>query len=258
MAILHGPGTQDIHIAIDIIRASKKGVVLTGAGISTPSGIPDFRSPDSGLWHKYNFLEVATLEAFRHNPENFYRWLRPLCEKIVTANPNPAHYAIARLEQEGFISTVVTQNIDGLHQKAGSQYVLEAHGSLQRISCTFCFKQLDAQSFIQPYIEQGIIPRCPVCNQILKPDIILFGEQLPANTWTSAKAAIKSCDLIIVAGSSLEVLPIARLPLSAVENGARLIIINQSPTYLNERADAQFINDVAEIFPLITKEVIGE
>ena len=241
--------------AAEMIQSSKFVVVLSGAGISTPSGIPDFRSAGSGLWSRFNPMEVASLSAFRYNPEKVFNWLRPLVQRIVQAEPNPAHYAVAQLEQTGHVKTVITQNIDRLHHRAGSLQVLEVHGSFQTMTCISCYKQQDVDDYVKPYIEDGEIPRCPDCKNILKPNLVLFEEQLPFETWNRACQAAKSCDLMIVTGSSLEVVPVAGLPMRAVENDAHLIVVNQMDTYIDERADAVLHGDVAEILPQIVTEV---
>lgn len=250
--------SQRIQDAADIIRASKRGTVLTGAGISTHSGLPDFRSPGSGLWQRYDPFEVASLDNFRYHPEKFYSWIRPLVSGMQAVEPNPAHYGLARLEQSGYIQAMITQNIDGLHQRAGSKNVLEVHGSFQTLSCTNCFHQYNSIDFLAPYLDQGKIPSCPECKHVLKPDVILFGEQLPAKTWQKAREVSKHCDVMIVAGSSLEVLPAAGLPMLAIESGAHLIIINKTETYLDVRADVVFLDDVVEIIPRIVSEVIDD
>jgi len=244
-----------ISRAAELIQSSKFVVVLSGAGISTPSGIPDFRSPGSGLWSRFNPMEVASLSAFRYNPEKVFYWLRPLVQKIVKAEPNPAHYAVAQLEQTGHVKTVITQNIDGLHHRAGSLHVLEVHGSFQTMTCISCYKQQDTEDYVKPYIEDGEIPRCPECDSILKPNVVLFEEQLPFETWNQARHATNSCDLMIVTGSSLDVVPVAGLPMRAVENNARLIVVNETDTYIDERADAVLRGDVADILPQIVTEV---
>lgn len=247
-----------IRCAADILRGSRRGVVLTGAGISTPSGIPDFRSADTGLWGKYDPFEVASLASFRYHPEKFFSWLRTLASNISTAEPNPAHIGISRLQKAGYIQTIVTQNIDGLHQRAGSSNVLEVHGSMATLTCVRCYQQVNAQGYTQAYLDHGEIPHCPDCNGLLKPDVVLFGEQMPVRTWLKAQEACKKCDLMIVAGSSLEVLPVAGLPMRAIEHGAHLIIINRSNTYLDVRADVVFSEDVAEVIPTIVTEVLGD
>ncbi|PWH18482.1 MAG: RNA polymerase subunit sigma [Anaerolineae bacterium] len=252
------PIPNSIQSAAEIVRKSKRGVVLSGAGISTPSGIPDFRSPQTGLWSTIEPIEVASALAFRYDPVRFFEWLRPLALKVLTAEPNAAHLAVHQLQQMGYVHTIVTQNIDGLHQKAGSKNVLEVHGSFETMTCVACFTKVSSHPYIPPFLEQGILPRCPNCRGILKPDVILFGEQMPHQPWLQAQKACRHCDLMIVAGSSLEVLPVARLPMEAVERGAHLIIINHTPTYLDVRADVVFSEDVAVILPQIVAEILHQ
>jgi NAD-dependent deacetylase len=258
MVDLSASDLRGIRCAADILRESTRATVLTGAGISTPSGIPDFRSPESGLWERYDPFEVASLSSFRYHPEKFYNWIRPLARQILAAEPNEAHTALARLEEAGRIETVITQNIDGLHQRAGSRRVLEVHGSLDTLTCVSCYHSFPAQPFSRAFLEDGQIPRCPDCNHVLKPDVVLFGEQLPFRTWLNAQEACRTCDLLIIAGSSLEVLPVAGLPMRSLENGARLILINQSQTYLDVRADVILHQDVVDIIPMIADEVLSE
>lgn len=258
MTELTARSLQGVRCAADILKASHRAVVLSGAGISTPSGIPDFRSSHGGLWERYDPYEVASLSAFRYNPGRFFDWLRPLAHTLLSAQPNPAHLSLARLESAGIIKTIITQNIDRLHQRAGSSNVLEIHGSLDTMTCVGCFHQFAAEEYIQAYLRESLIPVCPHCHSVLKPDVILYGEQLPHRTWLKAMEASKTCDLMIVIGSSLEVLPVAGLPMRAVENGAHLIIMNRTETYIDVRADVVFGEDVAEILPLIVKEVLGD
>jgi NAD-dependent deacetylase len=238
-----------------LVRKAERAVVLTGAGISTPSGIPDFRSEGSGLWSRDEPMEVASLSTFRTAPERFFNWFQPLANQICNAQPNAAHTALAEFESAGHVRAIITQNIDALHHKAGSKNVVEMHGTLRTVSCTNCFKQFAADPFLKPYVETGKIPQCLNCNGILKPDVILFGEQLPQSAWYEAQRAVRQCDLMIVAGSSLEVLPVARLPMQALDRGAHLIILNNTPTYLNVRADVVIMDDVATTLPEIAKRV---
>jgi NAD-dependent deacetylase len=247
-----------IQRAAELIRQSRYAVALTGAGFSTPSGIPDFRSEGSGLWTRYLPMEVASLTTFRVNPDLFFAWLRPLASHMLLAQPNPAHIALAHLEKAGHLKSVITQNIDGLHHRAGSTSVFEIHGTFSTMSCSGCFQQVPASPYIEPYINLGKIPHCPQCNRVLKPDVILFEEQLPYKIWQKAEQAANHCDLMLVAGTSLEVLPSAKLPLLAVENGARLIIVNQSDTYIDVRADLILRGNVAEIIPLVVNGVVGD
>lgn len=201
-------------------------------------------------------MEVASLNTFRTAPERFYQWFRPLARQIFNAQPNPAHTALARLEKAGRLRLIVTQNIDILHQKAGSQRVVEMHGTLATLSCTQCYQKTDSDRYLESFTDNGIIPLCPKCGSILKPDVILFGEQLPQKAWLEAQREARQCDLMLVAGSSLEVLPVAGLPMQALDRGAHLIIVNNSPTYLNVRADLVILDDVAEALPAIAELVL--
>jgi NAD-dependent deacetylase len=252
------PGTIEtaLNVAAELFRNSKRVVILTGAGISTPSGIPDFRSEGTGLWSRNEPMEVASLSTFRTHPERFFDWFRPLAGQIFNAHPNAAHYAFFEMEKAGIEQTIVTQNIDFLHQKAGSAHVVEMHGTLKTSTCTSCYKHFESNDFLRAYIDHGTIPLCPNCNGILKPDVILFGEQLPQAAWFEAQNAARQCDLMVVAGSSLEVLPVAGLPMQAVDRGAHLIVVNNSPTYINVRADVVIMDDVADILPEIAKRAL--
>jgi NAD-dependent deacetylase len=247
---------DSIRRAARLIKASRKTIVLTGAGFSTPSGVPDFRSPGSGLWTRYLPMEVASLSTFRYDPEKFFEWLRPLASHMLRAEPNPAHKAVAELEKAGFIKAVITQNIDFLHQRAGSKTVIEIHGTFNTLTCISCYKQYSSTMFMDSYIEEGIIPRCPDCHSLLKPDVILFEEQLPVRIWMLAQEASTTCDLMLVAGTSLEVMPSAGLPVKALDNGAHLIVVNKTTTFIDERADLHFMSDVADVIPRIAEEIL--
>ena len=247
---------SDALRAAELFRKARRVVILTGAGISTPSGIPDFRSEGTGLWSHNEPLEAASLTTFRTSPEKFFQWFRPLAGQIFNAQPNAAHLALADLEKHGVAVTIATQNIDGLHQKAGSRKVFELHGTIRTLSCTQCFKKYESPPFLQTYIEAGTIPLCPSCAGILKPDVILFGEQLPQAAWNEAQRETRQADLMLVAGSSLEVLPVAGLPMQAVDRGAHLIIVNNTTTYINVRADIVFMDNVETILPEIIKRAI--
>ncbi len=246
-----------------LMQQARHVVALTGAGISTPSGIPDFRSKDCGLWRMFDPSEVATLSAFRYNPESFFDWLRYLATRIVQAQPNPAHYALVDLQQRGRLYALITQNIDGLHQKAGSSQVVEVHGTFHVFTCIRCYQKydsftqgaVDGLSFVDAYLQKGIIPRCPNCAGILKPAVILLEEQLPVKTWMRAQALCREADLMLIIGSSLEVMPVAGLPMCALENGAPLIILNKTPTYLDVRADVIIREDVAIVLPMLVEAI---
>jgi NAD-dependent deacetylase len=242
--------------AAELIRSARTGIALTGAGISTPSGIPDFRSHDSGLWSQVDPQDVASLLTFRQRPERFYDWIRPLAGQMLNAAPNPAHLALARLQEGGHLNSIITQNIDGLHQKAGSKEVLEVHGSIHHLTCVACYRRAESSEVINPFLALGTVPYCPDCGGVLKLDVILFDEELPYNTWVKAEAASRNCDLILVIGTSLEVLPVSGLPLTAIENGSALIINNFSPTYLDDRADVVIAGDVVDVLPQIAEAVL--
>lgn len=245
---------EKIERAAKLIRQSRHMVAFTGAGHSTASGIPDFRSPDSGLWEKHNPMLVASIWAFRLNPKKFYDWIRPMADTLLNASPNPAHIALAKLEELGYLKTVITQNIDTLHQRAGSHRVLELHGHLREATCVRCYEKVPARPTVEQSIRNGKIPHCK-CGGILKPDVILFGEQLPIRVLNQAMNEARNCDLILVAGSSLEVTPAADIPFLAVDCGAKAIIVNLQATDFDCRADVVIHGDVAEILPRFVEAV---
>ena len=241
---------QAVRVAREMVAQAHHVVAFTGAGISTPSGIPDFRSPESGLWAFSDPMEVASIWGFRRQPEAFFEWVRPLAETIQTARPNSAHKALARMEEMGKLRAVITQNIDELHQRAGSRRVLELHGHLREATCMRCFAIVPGQDILRKFIAEGVLPRCS-CGGILKPNVILFGEMLPQDIVAEAKAEARSCDLMIIAGSSMEVAPASDLPLLARETGARLVIVNYQPTPLDRDADVIIREDVAKVLPAL-------
>lgn len=245
-----------IETAAALFRKAERAVALTGAGISTPSGIPDFRSEGTGLWSRDEPLEVASLSTFRTAPQRFFEWFRPLVSQIFSAQPNAAHRALAELESAGRLRLVLTQNIDTLHTRAGSRNVVELHGTLRTLTCVSCYRREPSAPYLEAFVARGELPRCPDCGGLLKPDVILFGEQLPQRAWQEAERAARTCDLMLVAGSSLEVLPVARLPLQALDRGAHLIIVNQAETYLNVRADVVLRQDVAAVIPAIVERAL--
>jgi NAD-dependent deacetylase len=238
-----------VQQAIDLLARSKHTAALTGAGLSTPSGIPDFRSPDSGIWNRVDPFEVASIFAFRYRPQAFYDWIRPLAELILAAGPNVAHLALAALEAHGPVRSVITQNIDLLHSRAGSRMVLEVHGHVRETTCIRCYQVSAAADYMLELVASGDLPRCPACGGLLKPNVILFGEQLPVQVLNQARREARRCDVMLVAGTSLEVAPAGDLPLLARETGAQLIIVNQSATRLDGLADVVIHADVVDILP---------
>jgi NAD-dependent deacetylase len=254
---------RELERAAAMLREARHAIAFTGAGISTPSGIPDFRSQGSGLWERDNPMEVASLRIFQTRPERFFQWLHPLLGSIWAAQPNPAHLALARLEAAGLLKAVITQNIDDLHQRAGSRAVYEVHGSLRTMTCSRCRQSYPSEGFAaalaaRPAVSSEALPRCPGCQQVLKPDITLFGEMLPMQTWEQAERHCRQADALLVAGSSLEVWPAAALPELAIESGARLLINNYSATHLDRQADALLRGDVAEVLPALAELLLGQ
>lgn len=245
---------ERIKRAAGLIHRAHHMIAFTGAGESTSSGIPDFRSPKSGLWEKHNPMLVASIWAFRLNPKTFYDWIRPMADTLLGAKPNPAHAALAELEQMGYLKTIITQNIDNLHQRAGSLRVLELHGHMREATCIRCYTVVPVDPSLEQIIRDGQVPRCE-CGGVLKPNVILFGEQLPIQTLNQAMKEARRCDLILVAGSSLEVTPAADIPFLAAENNARAIIVNLEPTSFDSHADVVLHGNVAEILPQLVEAV---
>lgn len=244
---------EDISKAAELLLAARQVVSLTGAGVSTPSGIPDFRSPDTGLWSKDDPMAMASIFTFRAQPEIFYEWIRPTAQLFLDAKPNPAHHALADLEEMGLLKAVITQNIDSLHQKAGSTRVLELHGHLREAICMKCRQILPAEGVVHGYMVEGKVPSCEGCGGVLKPMAVFFGEPLPMDVLLEAQMEAQTCDLMLVAGSSLEVIPAANLPFVAHSSGGELIIVNHQVTPADGQAEVVIHQDVAEILPSIVE-----
>jgi NAD-dependent protein deacetylase/lipoamidase len=200
--------------------------------VSTESGIPDFRSR-TGIWTKYDPLEYATIDAFRRDPAKVWDFYAKRLGVLADARPNAAHSALAELERRGLVEAVVTQNVDRLHQQAGSRRVLEVHGSIRSASCLLCGNREEYERVI----ELGPVPACAECGAVLKPDVVMFGELLPAGVMEEASELVLAARLLLVVGSSLEVYPVAGLPEDALRAGARLAIVNRGPTPYDRRAD---------------------
>jgi len=227
----------------DQIKENKKIVFVTGAGISQESGIPTFRGKD-GLWRNYNAMELATIDAFYENPKLVWEWYNERRENIFSASPNQGHKAIADLEKYAKV-IILTQNIDGLHQKAGSSKVLELHGSIVKIKCTVCeFRDEILTKFSE------IPPLCK-CGNILRPDVVWFGESLQEDVWKHAMIQASQCDLMIIAGTSLVVSPANTLPIYAKQNNAYLIEINPEKTEMSSEMDLTINDTSANVLPKI-------
>ena len=212
------------HLPEHVLTAMQGDVVaLTGAGISKASGIPTFRGQD-GLWKKYSAAQLATPSAFQNNPQLVWDWYIYRLNIIMAAQPNPAHYALVQLEKQGLLKTLITQNVDSLHQEAGSQKVLELHGNIRRIWCTHCDQKIWLQT------PPSTIPLCPTCNSIMRPDVIWFGEALSPSILSAAIKAAEQADVMLVIGTSALVSPASELPYYTKQKGGLLLEFNPQPT----------------------------
>ncbi len=218
-----------------MLQQARYAVALTGAGVSTDSGIPDFRSPTTGLWAQYNPMEVASIEGFRTNPVRFYEFWRQRFAKLANAQPNITHRVLAELEARGYLKCIITQNIDDLHRKAGSKRVFEVHGNYTRGLCIGCKRTYTIQEIFKK-VERHHVPLCDECNNLLKPDVVLFGELLTPD-FDKALEEIERCDFLFVLGTSLEVYPVADLVPQAKLRGAQVVIINRDRTPFDPIAD---------------------
>lgn len=233
-----------------LLRHASFPVCLTGAGISTASGIPDFRSPDTGLWTKVDPMKAASIDAFLDDPVEFWSFYRHRLGALDTAEPNPAHYALARLEKAGYLKALITQNIDRLHRRAGSNAIAEVHGSIDTAVCLSCGRKYPHDRMVEALVEPKGLPRCD-CGRILKPGVIFFGEALPDDQYALAVSWAQRADVMLVAGSSLVVWPVAGLPDITLSSGGKLIILTASETPYDQRATIVDARPLEEILPLL-------
>jgi NAD-dependent deacetylase len=236
----------------ELIRDARSVVALTGAGISVPSGIPDFRSPGSGLWENVNPMEVAHIDAWRADPERFWHFYGNRFQTLERKEPNGAHRALVELERRGKLDAVITQNIDRLHRRAGTRELIEVHGTIEHSSCLACRAQYPIDQ-VRARLDQSPIsvPECD-CGEPLKPDVVLFGEFLPEGALERAYALAAGADVLLCVGSSLEVHPIAQLPGVTAANGGSVAIVTQGPTPWDSRAAVKLSGDVvAELEALV-------
>jgi NAD-dependent deacetylase len=240
-------GTEQLA---ELIRESERVVALTGAGISVPSGIPDFRSPGEGIWEKVDPMEVAHIDAFRADPSRFWGFYRPRFQTLGSKQPNAAHATLAELESRGLLDAVITQNVDMLHVKAGSQNVIEVHGSIRTSSCFDCGESYELDEVASLFNAQGAAICCE-CNGNVKPDVVLFGEMLPAAAMAEAERLAGEADLMLCVGSSLEVFPVAGLPSVTLASSGRLAIVTKGPTAFDADAEVKLDGDVAEELPAV-------
>lgn len=245
---------ESLESAASIIAARRPMVALTGAGISVESGIPDFRSA-GGLWERFDPAEYATIEAFRATPAKVWAMIHELGNVLERAAPNPAHLALAKLEQAGVLSAVITQNIDNLHQDAGSTQVVEFHGNGRWLVCPGCDLRLGQRDErLGP--DAGGIPRCPGCGAILKPDVVLFGEAIPETALSRSYELACRCGVMLVAGTSATVMPAAAMPLVARRCGATLIEVNLERTELTPSVDLALRGSAGAILPALAEAVL--
>jgi NAD-dependent deacetylase len=229
-----------------LIRENQPAVALTGAGVSTESGIPDFRSP-TGMWAQFDPLEYGSLGAFRADPAKVWRFYAPRFSMLTEAEPNAAHRALAELERIGLLQAVVTQNIDLLHERAGSENLVEVHGSIRTSTCPGCEARYPLAEVIE-LIEQGEgAPECPACGALLKPDVVFFDEVLPEEMIGRAHELAEQAGLLLVVGSSLEVWPVAELPHLTLRAGGKVAVVNEGPTSIDSRAALKLGGKAGEV-----------
>ena len=222
---------MSVDALADLMRERRPCVVLTGAGISTESGIPDFRSA-TGIWATYDPLEYATIEAFLRDPVKVWDFYGRRLQVLGEAEPNDGHVVLAELEERGWVQAVITQNIDRLHERAGSRALVEVHGSIRTSSCLDCGTVVP----LADVVELLPVPQCPACGRVLKPDVVMFGELLPASQIARAEQLACDAGVLLVVGSSLEVYPVAGLPLQTLANGGEVAIVNHGSTPFDTRA----------------------
>jgi len=228
----------------ELLREASSAVVLTGAGISVPSGVPDFRTPGTGLWEKVDPMEVAHIDAWRRDPDRFWEFYGERFASLTAVEPNRAHAIVAELERRGLIDGVVTQNVDRLHRAAGSERLVEVHGSIEWSRCMECDQRVSLAHVTDLLAAGGGAPECVACVAPLKPDVVLFGELLPEAALVEAQALAAGADLIIGIGSSLTVHPVAALPGLTLAGGGSLALITEGETPYDSQAEAKLTGDV--------------
>jgi NAD-dependent deacetylase len=234
------------------LRAARRIVVLTGAGVSAESGVPTFREAQTGLWARYRPEDLATPDAFLRNPKLVWDWCAWRKKLVMEVQPNPGHYSLVEIENHVTAFTLVTQNVDGLHQRAGSRNVLELHGNILRTKC------FDEGTLVEGIDESGTTPpRCPRCGGLLRPDVVWFGELLPSDALHQAMQAAQTCDTFFSVGTSALVQPAAALPWLALAHGAVVVEVNPQVTPLTDQATYALRGPSGEVFPELVREVWG-
>jgi NAD-dependent protein deacetylase/lipoamidase len=227
----------------ELIRGSRSTVALTGAGVSVPSGIPDFRTPETGLWANVDPMEVAHIDVFERDPARFWSYYRPRFQSLGDKRPNAAHEALAELERLGLLDGVITQNIDRLHGAAGSREVVEVHGSIETSSCRSCIASYGIDE-VEDLFDAGGVAICAACAGPVKPDVVLFGELLPEAAMARAQELAEGAELLLCIGSSLAVYPVAGLPGLTLERGGGLAIVTKGPTPYDSEATLKLEGEV--------------
>lgn len=241
---------DEIQKACKLIESSNKTMVLTGAGISTESGIPDFRSPNTGLWENTDPMEVLSTTVLHNDPERFYKDGFNILLSMMDASPNKAHNVLVEMEELDLIHGIITQNIDNLHHKAGSNHVLEVHGNTREGSCMSCRNSVDINELTRKVNNSEIPPKCDLCGGTLRPDVILFGDMLPG-AFNMAINEVETSDLLIVIGSSLMVSPVNYLPQMA----KKVIIINMGYTAMDNFAEVKIEDKAGDVLEAILNEI---
>lgn len=237
--------SAEVETLAELLSGARSAVALTGAGVSVPSGIPDFRSPGTGLWEKVDPMEVAHISVFEGDPARFWRHYRPRFQTLGDKRPNAAHEALAELERRGLIAGVITQNIDRLHRAAGSREVVEVHGSIETSSCTACGASFGLER-VEDLFDDAGVAICAECGGPVKPDVVLFGELLPEAAMARAQELAEAAELMLCVGSSLAVHPVAGLPELTLAAGGRLAIVTQGPTPYDDVAAVKLEGEVDE------------
>jgi NAD-dependent deacetylase len=241
---MDGQVARDVAALAQLVRQAGSVVALTGAGISVPSGIPDFRSPGTGIWENVDPMEVAHIDAWRADPARFWSFYGQRFQTLGDKQPNGAHQALVELERRGLLDGVITQNIDMLHRRAGTQSLIEVHGSIATCSCLSCGERVPS-AVVRAQLAESAVPLC-ACGEPRKPDVVLFGEFLPEEALERATQLAEGADLLLCIGSSLEVYPVAQLPGVTLRRGGDVAIVTQGPTPYDGRAAARLGGDVEQ------------
>ncbi|WP_027370261.1 SIR2 family NAD-dependent protein deacylase [Desulfovermiculus halophilus] len=240
--------------AAALLQHARTAVAFTGAGISVPSGIPDFRSP-GGLWTKYDPFEVASAHALDHNPRKVWEFMLETVDLLGRSQPNPGHLALADLETNSRLSGVITQNIDNLHQRAGSRLVVEYHGNFQRFYCHGCLRECPEQE-VMDHCSRSIPVYCPSCGGLVRPDVVFFGEAIPAQAHQHSLELIQAADVLIIVGTSGEVAPANVLPRQVKLSGGKIIEVNLGQTHYADITDIRFDASAEQVLPQLAAMVL--